>query len=406
MKILICCQDIPWPVTDGRKVRAYNLARELARRHDVHLFCLSNTPADAGQRQACADAGLRLSVALKPPMPLVAKVIAYGRRLWRGVPADYILSWERSISRELTALANREPFDVAVAEHLFMARHISTLKCPKVLVEHNVEARLAAAIAAASSGIWRPLKQAGARWTAGYERRMLRLMQGVIAVSEVDAGQLRQLVPESIPVAVVENGVRCDQYSALAMGKSTQTETGAFQMLFIGLMSYEPNIEGVDWFIREVMPLVLKQEPAAVFNIVGGGAPASVQNLGNSNAVRVHGYAEDVQPHYRQNSLMVVPLLIGGGSRLKVLEAFAAGTPVISTAKGAEGLQATDGRHLLIADTAAGFAAAVVRLHQDHGLYLELSRNARLLAKERYDWPVLGLKFDAALARMTGKRRQ
>ncbi|MHB0866614.1 MAG: glycosyltransferase family 4 protein [Thermoleophilia bacterium] len=406
MKVLICCHGIPWPATDGRKIRTFNLARELARHHEVHLFCLSGAPADASQRQACEQAGLRLVVALKPPLSFVAKVFAYGRRLARGVPAGYILSWEQSLSRELQALADREQFDVAIAEHLFMARYITPLQCPRVLVEHNVEARLEAAIADATPGIMRPFRQAAARWAGRYERRMLGLMQGVIAVSEGDAAMLRQLVPAGTSVAVVENGVRCDQYSDLAGGKAGQTQAASLQMLFIGLMSYAPNIEAADWFVREVMPLVLRQAPAAVFNIVGGGATTAVRDLASRSGVRVHGYVQDVQPHYRQNSLMVVPLLTGGGSRLKVLEAFAAGTPVVSTSKGAEGLQVIDGQHLLLADTAADFAAAVLCLHGDHDLYIKISRNARLLAEESYDWSVLGARLDAVLADMLGKGRQ
>ncbi|MHB1389998.1 MAG: glycosyltransferase family 4 protein [Thermoleophilia bacterium] len=403
MKILICSHDIPWPVTDGRRIRTFNLARELAGRHEVHLFCLGGEPADADQLQACADAGLKLIVALKPPLSLPARVLAYGRRLADGVPPGYILSWERSIAGELRVLAARERFDVAIAEHLFMARHIASLQCPKVLVEHNVEARLQAAIAQTASGIRRPLRQAGARWTGRYERRMLRRMQGVIAVSEEDAVLLRRQVPAGIPVAVVDNGVRCDQFSDLAGEKISDSRMTSLQMLFIGLMSYPPNIEAADWFAVEVMPLVLRRAPEAGFNIVGGGAPPRVLALGDRNGVRVHGYVTDVRSHYRQNSLMVAPLLTGGGSRLKLLEAFAAGMPVVSTSKGAEGLRVKDGRHLLLADTAADFAAAILRLHGDHDLYLELSHNARSLAEESYDWSVLGLRLDVALTDMTGK---
>ncbi|MEW6019089.1 MAG: glycosyltransferase family 4 protein, partial [Pseudomonadota bacterium] len=163
-----------------------------------------------------------------------------------------------------------------------------------------------------------------------------------------------------------------------------------------GLMSYKPNHEGAAWFVREVLPRVRQALPGTVLSIVGGGAPESIRAL-ESEAVHVHGYAREVAPHYLGSDVMVVPLLSGGGSRLKILESFAAGLPVVSTAKGAEGLDVESGRHLLIADTPADIAAAVTRVLTDEELHDRVVREALDLASNRYDWSILAAKLEFCL---------
>lgn len=394
MKILYALPVVPWPPSSGLKVRSFYLARELARRHEVHLFCLTREPVEAAQREAIESAGMRLTVVEKPPMPYHAKAATYLRRLARGVPLSFMLSWEDLIFSRIANLAADAGFDVAVAEHLFMARYISELSCPKVLVDENVECRLAAALATRSGVPVRWAKRASAAWTGRYEKKMLELMQQTVAVSYADAQSLSAMVPGLGP-AVVENGVSCEAYGGLAAGGRASGRG----LLFVGLMSYEPNIDAVKWFSADILPLVLKKFPDAVLSVAGEEPPGEISILDDGSSRRILGFVDDLIPLYRDSSILVVPLRAGGGSRLKILEAFATGTPVVSTSIGVEGLEAIDGEHLLIANTPAAFAAAVLRLLEDDRLYNKLKGNARRLVEEKYDWPVLAGKFEAALER-------
>lgn len=394
LRILVCLPVIPWPMSDGLRVRIFNLTRQLALRHDVHLFCLARMAPSEEQEQAIAKSGMSLTAVLKPFLTPETKITAYLRRLVKGIPPELILSWEDAISRELQALQRREDFDVALGEHLFMARFLLGAECPKVLDQHNVEGDLHRQLVQNQKAPGRWFKYCNAAWLGRYERKLLRRMQGVTAVTRADADSFKSMIP-GLPVEVVENGVSCADYAEVAAAPGIPGD----RLLYVGLMSYAANSEAVEWFASEIMPLVRRHRPAAVLAIAGNEPSVSVRNLDDGQSIKVLGFVEDLQPLYRESSIMVVPLLVGGGSRLKILEAFAAGIPVVSTTKGAEGLEVQDQRHLLIADEPDDFAAAVVRLSEDADLYDALRTNARSLAEEKYDWPVLARKMEAMLIR-------
>ncbi len=390
LKLLMLAPVVPFPPDAGLKVRVFNLAKELAGRHEVHLFCLGRDMTDPSAAAAIRDAGITLTVIKKPPVGLMEKVAVYLDRLVHGVPEPYILSWERTIFRELMAI-DPAGFDAVIAEHLFMARYATRLNMVKVITEHNVEGDLAIQLAKALPPVTRWLRKAEAAWITHYEKRMLRFFSAVIAVSEPDRLALQAM--SEAPVTTVGNGVDCARFTSAFEAP----HPAELRLLFLGLLSYQPNEEAVEWFTRKVLPLIRTNFPEAVLTIAGAEPSARVLSLDNGDSVRVTGPVSDVLPSYRDSSLMVVPLLQGGGSRLKVLEAFAAGVPVVSTSKGAEGLLAEDGTHLLIADAAADFAAAVSRLLEDEELYMRLRRNARKLVESRYDWPILAADLETVL---------
>ncbi|MHB1361369.1 MAG: glycosyltransferase family 4 protein [Thermoleophilia bacterium] len=401
MKILVCVPLIPYPAADGLRVRIFNLYRELTRNgHEVHFFCLSRMSPSPEQQAGLSEAGFELTVSLKPMRSHEQKVAAYTKLLVRGIPAEFMLSWEDVIFRDLASLQAGRDFDVVIAEHLFMARYILGLDCPRVLQEHNVEGELMMAIAGRHKLPGRWGKQLSARRVGRYERKLLRKMQGIIAVTRLDADAISRLAP-GVSVKVVENGVGCADYAGTAAAGG---EPGG-RLMFVGLLSYPANIEAVEWFAGKVLPLVREKYQDTTLTVIGSDPVQRVLDLDDGAAVNVAGFVEDVQPYYRESSIQVVPLLIGGGSRLKILESFAAGTPVVSTSKGAEGLEVEDGRHLLIADAPEEFAAAVIRLREDAELYGRLRENALALAQEKYDWPVLAAKFEAALVEAAGKTR-
>ena len=392
MKLLVCLPVIPYPPTDGLRVRTYNLYRELARRHEVHFFCLSRKGPTREQENSLKEAGIGLTVALKPFSSLEEKMQAYTKLLVRGIPAELVLSWEDIIFSNLRDLEAAHDFDLVVAEHLFMARYILKLAVPKLLVEHNVEGDLMLALAGREKLPARWGKQLSALYFRRYERKLVKKMQGIVAVTKKDAEVFSRIAPDA-GVSVVENGVSCADYAETA---AAPAEPGG-RLLFVGLLSWPGNIEAVDWFKRKVLPTVRRKYQDAALTVIGSDPSPRALDLDDGSSVMVKGFVEDVRPYYRESSIMVVPLLVGGGSRLKILESFAAGTPVVSTSKGAEGLEVENGRHLLIVDTPEDFADAVMRLHDDTALYNSLRASALELAREKYDWPVLAHKYEAAL---------
>jgi glycosyltransferase involved in cell wall biosynthesis len=164
-------------------------------------------------------------------------------------------------------------------------------------------------------------------------------------------------------------------------------------LLFVGAMHYQPNADAAEYFVREIFPLIRRERPGTRLHIVGDSPPASVRALA-SDAVVVHGFVPDVRPFYRDAIVVVVPLLLGGGTRLKILEAAACGKAMVSTTLGAEGLEVRSGHDILLADLAEPFAAAVNRLQADADLRQQLELAARRTSKQ-YDWEQLGAKFVA-----------
>src|SRR5262249_37897863 len=157
-------------------------------------------------------------------------------------------------------------------------------------------------------------------------------------------------------------------------------------LVFVGSMSYLPNVDAAEFFVRDVLPLIAAEMPEVTLSIVGARPAASVQRLAADPHVRVTGLVDDVRPYYAAAAAAIVPLRIGGGVRMKILESMALGVPILSTRVGAEGLGLTDGSDLLLADTPADLAAAAIRLLGDPGLRDRLAAHARQTALRRFSW--------------------
>jgi len=230
---------------------------------------------------------------------------------------------------------------------------------------------------------WRRL-----RW---YEAEICRRADCVIAVSEADAAALRSLVLDLRPT-VVPNGVDVSAYDprippAPGMGKNA--------LVFTGKMDFRPNVDAVLWFAEEVLPRIRGQVPDARFWVVGQRPHPRLAALRKDPAITLTGYVEDTRPYIAGATVYVAPLRIGGGTRLKLLEAMAMERAVVSTRLGAEGYEVRDGRELLLADDAEAFAAAVVSLLRDPARRTTIGRAARRFVEDHYDWSVLAPRVEA-----------
>jgi glycosyltransferase involved in cell wall biosynthesis len=200
-------------------------------------------------------------------------------------------------------------------------------------------------------------------------------------VSEVEKKLLEDFVPQCRNVHVIPNGIQTADYTDFPH-PTPQPDT----LIFTGSLSYSANLDGMHWFLTEVYPKVLMQNPAVKLIITGQSSNVSLPPVGN---VTLTGHVEDIRPLIASAWISLAPIRIGGGTRLKILEAMALGTPVVATGKGAEGLQVKDGEHLLLADTPDQFSEAVNRLLQDGELRRKLAANSCSLIRQQYDWSVI-----------------
>jgi len=219
-------------------------------------------------------------------------------------------------------------------------------------------------------------------------RRVVPKFESVTVVSE----QERRLVKEILPdyqgkLEVIPNGIDC------AYNRSDLSREGRRGLVYNGALTYSANYDAMVWFLSEIFPLIQKQVPEVSIKITGATSGVDLSGLTLSPAVQLTGYVPDIRIPVSQAAVCVVPLRQGGGTRLKILEAMALGTPVVTTSKGAEGLEVIHGEHVLIADEPSEFAEQTIRLLKDGGLWNHLAGNARQLVEEKYDWRVITPRF-------------
>ena len=267
-----------------------------------------------------------------------------------------------------------------------MARFLPFLRpdVPKVLDMHNVHTLMAWRRAQEKSGSERDDVVKEFERTQSFERMVCSACQLCLCCSDQDAEAAHNFLNIE-HLRVIPNGV---DTATMTAGEAPATPG---YLLFTGMMNYEPNKEAVRYFVGEILPLIRAEVPYVTFHVAGANPSPEVKALA-ADSVQIHGSVPDMRPYFHQASIVVVPLLHGGGTRLKILDAAACGKPIVSTSVGAEGLNFVNGRDLLLADSTPGFAQTVVRLLSNPDRQAELSRWARRAA-EAYDWSEIASEF-------------
>jgi sugar transferase (PEP-CTERM/EpsH1 system associated) len=389
MKILWVKANKILPVHSGGDLRSFNILRQLAGRDEVIFFSYYDGPADA-EYESKLQKELPGSVCVNTGRGQASLVTRGMDYLWR-LPATAPYAVSRFSSGKVrerleNALSQQRP-DVVVCDFLDAAVNFPEhLTLPSVLFQHNVE-----------SEIWRrhaTNETVGAKKVMyglefskmlRYERETVRKFDHVIAVSEHDKRLMTAWV-EPERVTVVPTGVDTEQFSP-----DLHTDPKKPLVVFVGAMDWEPNVDAVKYFCAEVWPRVLAKVPEAQFRIVGRNPDRRVRELAGPS-VEVTGRVPSVVEHLREAAVVVVPLRVGGGTRIKIYEAMAVGKAVISTTVGAEGLDVHHGKDIILSDTPAEFAESVTRLLHDAESRRRLGRAAAELAA-KYGWPLIGAKF-------------
>jgi polysaccharide biosynthesis protein PslH len=304
------------------------------------------------------------------------------------VPLTVLNYTSSAVDNSLRSILAERAFDAVQLESSHLFRYLDTIRNapgrPAVLLDwHNIESELMARYAAEVPSLPKRLV-AGRTATLlkGVEQDLLQRCDGHTVVSEREREQLLARKPGA-RVWVVPNGVELRQPA------SDERTSQKDALLFVGSMDYHANIEAVTWFARRIWPSVSANLPELRFVIAGRSPAADVQALA-SGKVEVTGTVDDVRPYYARALAVVVPLRVGGGTRLKILEAMALGVPVVSTRLGAEGIAVQHGENILLADTEAEMEAAIGRIASQPDLRRDLSQAGRRLVEQKYDWEAIG----------------
>ncbi len=392
MNVLLLTQVLPYPPDSGPKVKTYNVLKYLAQHHDVTLvsFVRGDQLADVTHlRRYCRAVHV---------VPMKRGALHDGTAMLRsfagGQPWMMVRDDRKAMRDLIDRLVRENKFDVAHADQLNMAQYAQRVHGARTVLDaHNalwlLYKRLAETMGDGPRKLllnrdWQLLKV--------YEGRMCNDFDAVLAVSEEDKRALQEAMATSsatLPhqtgrggkIVVIPIAVDGDEMAPV------QRRPDADHILHIGTMYWPPNIDGVKWFIREVLPLVRAQRPDVVFDIVGARPPQELLDLSKADScVNVTGYVDDPTPFLQSAGVMVVPLRAGGGMRVKILNAMAQALPIVTTTLGCEGIAVKHGEHVLIADTPAAFADAVLRVLSDRALGDALGCAGRRLIDMTYDY--------------------
>ena len=402
-RILLLTPQLPYPPHQGTSLRNFHLLRALAERHEVTLlsFAEDDRPADVARLSELAR--------VLPPLPVPPRTTGQRLRqlLTTSAPDMALRLRSGAFSEALTGALHTAQFDAVQIEGIELAWTIPTVRATGsrarlVLDCHNAETEL-------QRRALRGDRSRPARWPAAaysaiqvgrlarFEREALAAADVVIAVSEEDRRQLMALVGHERPVAVIPNVIDVQAYR----WQMLVPDECRFDLVFTGKMDYRPNVDGVLWFAEAIWPLVRRQRPDATWAIVGQRPHPRLAALREQPGITLTGRVEHVQPYLAGAGVYVLPLRIGSGTRLKLIESMAAGCTVVSTTIGAEGFALDDGGEAILADTPEAFAAAVLGLLDDPARRAAMGTRAQAFAAQ-YDWrrvaPLLNEVYDRLLA--------
>ncbi|MFV9505142.1 MAG: glycosyltransferase family 4 protein [Oscillochloridaceae bacterium umkhey_bin13] len=382
MRILVLSTWWPEPADNGSRLRSMQLLRALSTRHEVHLVAFSQGPVAQLQRteldQICASA-----VAIERP----GRPLRFRDRLQSlmvAEPASVRATWSAEFAATVQASTERLNPTVVLALEIDVAPYARQLTSAIRILEDLELAYLFEHYQQYREPHLRLRYWLTALQHRRYVAALLRDFAAVTVVSAREAALVRDLVgQQSLELAVIPNGADV----AASAGYRYQPDLDT--LIYPGALSYAANLDAMRYFVAEILPLIRRERPQTRLRITGRTTPEQRAALSNLEGVEFTGYVEDVRALIARSTVEVVPLRQGGGTRLKILEALALGTPVVSTSKGVEGLELQAGQELLVADQPAAFAAATLHLLNDSDVRTQLSEAGRQAVGARYDWAVL-----------------
>ena len=391
LRLLMVTSSMPDPPASGAAIRISQFCHHLAAHHKVTLLTYGGPEAEEGAGLLRA-AGLDVTVVgpERRPHKRATQLMSLGSRASHLGGIFHSNGMQSAIDQQLV----EGRYDAVLVESSLLMRHGFSARTPLVLDEHNLEFEGLGRMARVESSKLRRLFNAldGSKFERE-EMAAWRRADLCVFTSEREARVAQAMLP-AIKALTVPNGVDVEYFAPRVGGTEPDS------IVFVGTLGYRPNEDAVLFLAREVMPHVLRVRPRAVLTVVGGGAdgavPQSIQQLAGPSVVAT-GRVPDVRPFIARAAVVVTPLRVGSGTRLKVLEALAMGKAVVSTSVGCEGISVEHSEHLLIADSAEEIAREIVRVLEDRELAGDLGARGRALVERAYDWKALCAQMEGAL---------
>jgi glycosyltransferase involved in cell wall biosynthesis len=372
------------------------MLRHLHRWHEIHYVALENPARPQGLARSSEYCSKAYAIPHALPARGSAKfALQAAGNLLDPLPLAVTRYRSAHMKSEVARLLATEKFDWLVCDFLFAAPNIPNLR-QSVLFQHNVETtiwdrHLETAHSAPAKAFFRIQRNRMAR----YEGEVCRQAAHVVAVSKEDAERFRALF-QTQRVSEVPTGVDVSSFSP---PRDRKVEHKA-DLVFVGSMDWLPNIDGCNYFVREILPLIRQKRPDCTFAIVGRSPGSGILEMAQADPkILVSGTVPDIRPYFWGSSVSVVPLRIGGGTRLKIFEAMAAQAPIVSTTIGAEGLPVVHGQNLCLADSPEAFANSCLELLNSAAERARLAQNAFEMVASQFSWEHAARIFEAILAK-------
>jgi len=390
MRILFISSWFPYPPDNGSKIRILNLLQNLAEKHELILLCFSNHSSDWRHIGKLESICRRVHVVKgRPYRPSSLRALRGFFHPWPRRLTDIYSTQMKTLVDQVCA---QEDIDLVIASQVACSPYLKEIRgIPRVLEELEVSLNLESFLTA--DGPVQKSRQGLHLWKFKryLEHVLMEDAEGFTVVSAAEHVKVQRIAPKARRPAIIPNGVDLQHYE----GDFGVVEPDT--LIFTGVLSYSANLDALIYFLQKIWPLILRVRPDARLSITGRTEGVPLDRLPKSDGVTFTGYLDDIRPWIARSRASVVPLRIGGGTRLKILESMALGTPVVSTSKGAEGLDVEHGRNILIADDPISFADSLLLLLRDDKLRSRLSRNGRALVRDRYDWRSIVSHLEAFL---------
>ncbi|MCA9945743.1 MAG: glycosyltransferase [Anaerolineales bacterium] len=404
MKVLLLTPQLPYPPHQGTSLRNFHIIRGLAQACEVSLLSFLEPGQSVALDQIAPLANLCQKIETVP-VPQRTKSKRLQQLLTTRRPDMAHRLFSEAYNNKLLQMLQANEFDIVQIEGIELARYLPTIRrgSPKskiVFDDHNAETELQ------RRNFLTDLRQPR-RWVAAaysaeqvrrlgkFERWVCQQADWVTAVSHPDKVHLEKLAGEKTPITVIPNSLDVQQFQL------KQTETIPSDIVFSGKMDYRPNVDAVLWFVADVWPIIRRERPSTTFTVVGQKPHARLERLRDEPGITLTGWVERVEPYLAGAKLFVLPFRVGSGTRLKLIEAMAAGKALVSTAVGAEGFPVADNREIRLVDDAVGFGTAVLHLLNQPEERQRLGLAAQQFAQQ-YDWRVVVPKFLEIYQRLLG----
>jgi glycosyltransferase involved in cell wall biosynthesis len=392
MKILLVSQLLPYPPKGGAPQRVYNLLKECAKKNEIHMLAFyrkshQGSPAEIQKAMEALKRHCKKIEVFKIPAEH-NKILWYLLlffNLFSSRPYSVWLYSSRMMKRAIKRYLDNDSYDIIEFGEIGLANYARLVpRIPGILVHQNVESQL----------LYRRMKfqtnwlAKGYLWLQSvklrrFERIAGRLFDFHTAVSEVDKKIFLKIYPQT-RIAVIPNGVDTDYF------RSTDDEREPNTLIYVGGMTWFPNYDGMLFFMEDILPLIRSKFPDIRLHCVGRQIDNRFHDMARADTgLEIHGFVDDVRPLITRASVFIVPLRIGGGTRLKIVDAMSMSKAVVSTSVGCEGLQVKDGHDIVIADSPPEFAGKVIEILRNPGLQDRLMSNARKTALEIYSWKII-----------------